>query len=937
MNKSIFSLSKKTAISVAVSSALVSNIALAAEDEGIQSKTDETIVVKGLRSSLKQSMFDKKHSVLVSDGISAEDLGKFPDLNVAESLQRITGVSIDRSGGEGQSVTVRGFGPEFNTVLVNGRQMATENSGREFSFDVLAAEQITGADVYKSGSAKLQEGSIGATINVTTARPFDNQGFHAVASVKAQYETLNEEVSPSFSGLVSNTFADGKFGALVAVSHQERDVQLNQIVTAGYRTGITLTNTDGDVVAENATIPRNLDMTVDEQKRTRTNLSTSLQFAPNSDLTLTFDGLYSKFEVDSRVRDLAAWFEPNRVSSATIDPVSRTAIKFDQVGGNANTDFVDHTRNSRDVTASLFGFNADWQVNEDLKANFDLSKSSAKDDSAGQSRFNVIGIENTFSFDLSSGVPMAIHQGFGSGSLPSSDLARAHYNEIGGLGGEAQNRGATVEDDILEAKADFEYIPISDTLTSLKFGAHYQDREKQRFRAFGNAGCAFCGYHASLPAGLLETYTASNYFDGAADTWYTYDADAYFAYMGTEAAFNSHDTSALAQHIAAGNDPASFTSSKTNYGDGFVAVVQDDRYKVKEEVLSAYIDATFQGDFGDLPYSLNWGLRYSQTNTESTGVQAELTDIVQTSDPTLFSNVTSPGVEISSSSSYGVLLPSVNLKLNLTDDLILRGAIYDSLTRPTLSDLAPTTVYGEPRRQNLTANGGNAQLQPFRSENYDISLEWYYGDTSSFTVAAFNKDVTDWIVTLPGEEEFVLSDRSAPGFACSTCGAADDSDELNGASELLTVSRPQNAVDGNVNGVEIAWLHTFESGFGVQANATIVNSSEELNTLLEGLGDSQNLILFYENSGFQTRLAFNNRETFLRTAVNPTGGEPIYGKTYGQWDLSASYDINENINVFFEGINITEEEIIQHGRYANQVISVEDNGARFAVGVRGTF
>jgi iron complex outermembrane receptor protein len=178
----------------------------------------EVIQVRGIVSSLKRAMSDKKEALIVSDGIAAEDLGKFPDLNVAESLQRITGVSIDRSGGEGQAVTVRGFGPQFNTVLVNGRQLATDSGGREFNFDVLAADQITGADVYKSTRANLQEGGIGATINVSTARPFDYEGFQLIGSVKGMYETLSEETSPSASFLVSNTFNDDKMGVLLAVS-----------------------------------------------------------------------------------------------------------------------------------------------------------------------------------------------------------------------------------------------------------------------------------------------------------------------------------------------------------------------------------------------------------------------------------------------------------------------------------------------------------------------------------------------------------------------------------------------------------------------------------------------------------------------------------------------------------------------------------------------
>ncbi|MDN3390457.1 TonB-dependent receptor plug domain-containing protein [Pseudoalteromonas sp. APC 3691] len=182
------SFNKKTALSIAITGILASGSVAAQGAEGntptVVNEDVEVIAVTGIRSSLRSSMLDKKASNVVTDGIKAEDLGKFPDLNVAESLQRITGVAIDRSGGEGQAVTIRGFGPQFNTVLVNGRQIATDSAGREFNFDVLAADQITGADIYKSNTATLQEGGIGGTVNVTTARPFDFGGLHILGSVK---------------------------------------------------------------------------------------------------------------------------------------------------------------------------------------------------------------------------------------------------------------------------------------------------------------------------------------------------------------------------------------------------------------------------------------------------------------------------------------------------------------------------------------------------------------------------------------------------------------------------------------------------------------------------------------------------------------------------------------------------------------------------------
>lgn len=901
--------SKRTAVALAVAGALSSASASAA-DANQSEKETEVIVVTGMLSSLKASMIDKKASDVVSDGIAAEDLGKFPDLNVAESLQRITGVSIDRSGGEGQAVTVRGFGPQFNTVLVNGRQMATDSAGREFNFDILAADQITGADIYKTSTARLQEGGIGGTINVSTARPFDYEGFQLVGSLKGVYETLSEETSPAASMLVSNTFNDDSLGLLLAVSHSERDVQINRIETAGWRGGQTISNSRDGVLFTNAYIPRNWDQIVDQQERTRTNASLVLQYAPSDDVTITVDGFVSKFEVDSVATDLASWFEPDRVGSATIDEATGTLTSFSQdVGlfessGNPATDFVSHTRNSRDVTNDGFGIKVEWEINDNLSSTFDLSTSTAENDRAGRDRFNVVGIINSYQFDGTGGTPTVTHDGFGGNSLPDPSLARLHYNEKGNQFSD--------EDEITEFKADFVYEGDGDVFERANFGIYRQEREKSSFQIFGNQ-CQFCGYGTEAPVDTINfrPFTASNYFSGLIDTFYTYDGDAMVDFLASE-------------------------------GYPIVPTLQNNRYTINEDITSLYVDFTFGYELSDMPVTVNFGARYSTTDVEAQAVQSDVVNVVPTSDQTLFANVFGPAGDISENGSYSNLLPSLNVKLELQDDMVLRFAVYDSLTRPTMSQLSPATTFNEPRRQNLTAQGGNQNLKPFTSENWDISYEWYYGDASLFSFAFFHKEVDDFIITRTGQETFTMSDRSAPDFACEG-DFCSDADELSGSQEVYTVTRPQNGEDATVTGYEIALTHIFENGFGFTANATIVDSDISIDEnssqtfALEGLGDSQNLIAFYEADNWQARVAFNNREGFLRLVDNGFNGEPVNTETFGQWDISASYDINENISVFFEGINITEEELVQNGRFANQTYNIEDNGSRYAIGVRGKF
>lgn len=926
-SKTIKRIGKYTSVAAAVAGALFTSGTVVAQ-QGADNV--EVIQVSGIRSSLKASMDDKRNSAVVSDGIKAEDLGKFPDLNVAESLQRITGVSIDRSGGEGQAVTIRGFGPQFNTVLVNGRQMASETQGREFAFDSLAAEMITGADVYKTTTAKMQEGGIGGTVSLLTARPFDQAGFVAVASVKGMYESLSENTSPAFSGLVSNTFADDTVGVLLSVSRSERDVQINQIATAGWRPGQTISNRNDGVLFTNAYIPRNWDQIVDNQKRTRTNANLVVQLAPSEDLIITFDGSMSKFEVDSVVTDLASWFEPDRVGSATIDPATGTLLKFSQdIGlagfganpgsGNPASDFVSTTRNSRDISNKSFGLNFDWSISEALTAKFDISNSSAENDRAGKDRFNVVGIINNYTFDGTGGTPTVAHDGFVNGQVPDASLSRLHYNEKGNQ--------PTFEDDITEIKADFEYKSDSDVFTGANFGVYQSEREKSAFQIFGNQ-CAFCGYGVAAPNDTIDfrVFKANNFFPGLIDTFYTYNGDLMVDYLAST-------------------------------GNPIVPTLQNNRYTVNEDVTSLYADFTFEAEIGDMPVSVNVGARYSQTDIAVTAVQSFIADVIPTSDRTLFQNVLGPATDITEGGSYATLLPNVNIKLDLQEDMVLRFAVYDSLTRPTMSELSPATNFNEPRRQNLTASGGNPALKPFRSQNWDISYEWYFGDASIFTFAIFNKEVDDFIITLTGEETFTLADRAnQPEFRCNVANNVECSDpaivvttgegvtdELFGLQEVYRVTRPQNGESARVTGYEVSVTHVFDNGFGFTANATVVDSNVQLtgdttqSFALEGLGDSQNLVGFYEADNWQARIAFNNREAFLRQLDNGFNGEPINTKTFGQWDVSASYDINESVTVFFEGINITEEELVQTGRFANQTYSVEDNGSRYAIGVRAKF
>lgn len=902
-------IAKRSLLGVAIASALHAPISLAQEAATATDKEVEVIEVKGFTSSLKASMLDKKASDVVYDGITAEDLGKFPDQNVAESLQRITGVAIDRSGGEGQFITVRGFGPDFNTVLVNGRQIATENQGRAFSFDTLPAELISGAKVYKSPLASMQEGGIGSTVEITTARPFAFDGFKAVASVKGMYEDLSEETTPQMSGLITNTFMDGKLGVLAAASFQQRKLQTNMLETRYWRPGVDITDRselDNPEYADNAQyrnvyVPQNFDQIVDLVDRERTSGNLVVQYAPNDDMTLTLDGLYSKFEVDSDAHSVGHWFTDSNLDNMSFnDNGSLTGVTSTIVeGAGGATDFI-RRRYGRDVEIQAFGANFEWLVNDNLTANIDISTSTAEDSSGGDNFFTVVGYNNEYSVDFTGATPSLTVAG-GDAALQTPSLGRMHYNE---------RNGFDTEDTISEYRADFSWVPDSNNaFYKADFGIYFQDREKSNTRLFASGCDIYCGYTFDLPDELLTVFTAQNYFGGVSNQWLTYDPEAFFDYATSDAAVQQ-----IADATGESFDDVRAAIDATNIGN---PQPSNDSFVVSEEVLSAYAQFYFTTEISDMPLDVNFGFRYSETNTSVDGTSQIVRDLQPIpNDPSDLNVVyeTEVGAPVNEKNSYSSLLPNLNVKLQLTDDLYLRYAFSETLTRPMMDDLVPVFNVTSSRPGNLQAQAGNTELKPYKATSWDVSLEWYYDDTSYFSAAAFNKEV----------EDFIAGD------------VADESLSLDSGEYVFSVLRPRNGDTLGVEGLELAWLHTLENGFGIQANATIANSDAEFS--LPGLGNSQNITLFYEKDAFQARVALNNRETFMQEAVSTLGGtEPRFTETYTQVDMSVSYDVTESVTVFFEGINITDEELTRRGRLSEHFVQQVADGARYTVGVRASF
>jgi len=884
----------------------VATVSAAEENKEEKAKEEvEVITVSGIRGSLIKSKDIKMAADNVVDVITAEDIGKFPDQNVAESLQRITGVSIDRKGGEGQLITVRGMGPEFTSVLLNRRTLATTSGGRAFSFDILASELISGAEVHKTQSAHLQEGAIGATVNVTTLKPFDIPGFKATGSVKGQYDDMTEETKPQFSGLVSNTFDDEKFGVLFSFAHSERKSRYDSANTAYYwHTDLTM---DDGTYYDDVYFPQNYDQIAQTEERSRTGATGVFQYKVSDDLTFTADVLYSKYDVDYRQDILAHWFTKSQLTDVELDE-NGTLVKLSMGKGSNSDVMVRQSATSNELKA--FGFNAEWGVSDKVNLNFDLSYSEAESDPKKGSTDTVASRPGDYTYDRSSGA-----------QLPQLTFDRT--NSTDGLkAGWAERFGSVRKDDVLEVKVDGEWMIDQGALAKIGFGAMVSDRTlSSKYERTTRPMPWLWGDNSTpiwLPESLFSTYDADGFLSGGSgspeQSWLTFNSEDIFDYLTSD------------QVIALMDDPE-YTQQLIADNNGFAMHQVPWTYEINEKLKAIYADFYFDGEIADMPWSITTGIRYVETTSNAIGFAVPLLDLEPSTSKPGFVNAIEGDdyAPITVKHTYDNWLPSVNAKIEIIDDLVARFAYSKSITRPELDEMSPESGYGGGDVNNLTGWGSNPKLMPFESKNLDLALEWYYDEGSYAAIAMFTKDVDGYLSSDEVEEEVTVPS----------------------GTYNYKISRPVNSDQADIEGYEIALQHMFTSlpspldGLGIIVNKTFVDSEstaddDDKPLPLIGLGDSSNLILFYEKDAIQFRVAYNKRDRFMQSKPR-SWRDGHYVDDYAQVDISGSYDINENFTVFFEGINITNELYITTAQHSNQYLDITETGARYSVGVRGSF
>ena len=876
--------------------------------------TEESgIVVTGIRASLDQSLAIKRDASGVVDAISAEDIGKFPDTNLAESLQRIPGVSITRANGEGSQVAVRGFSGGFNLVTLNGRELATTNidtstgnafargTSRSFDFQNLASEGVARLEVYKTGRANIPSGGIGAAINVVTRRPLDAKegGFSGSIGAKALYDTSVEDaesdlsrITPEVSGLLNWVNPDETFGVNLFGSYQLREsasVQSNPnywnivpladfLSTAGPYISPT-TNITNRPTTDYVQIPNDSRYQFSENRRERINGQAAIQFKPSDNLEFTIDGLYARNKLSDERSEQTNWFQ-RPFTDVTFDdnPQMQSAVILAEAI-QADKGY-EQQRYATDTELYSIGGNVRWNFTDTLALTLDAnhSKSTTDPDNSNGSSATTISI----------GAPIrATHRvDFTTGFPQQSETLNDCNATNGGRGGNCNNMldigdlGSQVARTITsdqESRVNQFGAQLSWDLggeSRFLFGGDYIDTKMRSttvntIQTLGDWGITDTGLVQQLAGDLVETYCLTCKFDH-------YDpasqGSALVAFRG-----NAVDLLNIFSpyYVNRGNAVSPSPSSDDTVG---------------EKTWAVYGQLHWNGELAGRRANALIGVRYEHTDVTSIGVQSVPTAIRWSQDNDLYVDGGPPSGAVTVDAGYDNLLPSLDFDIEVVDDVIARASFSRTLARADYGNLFASVSANAPNRPTAlgsAAAGANVQdpaLLPLESDNFDVSLEWYYKPSSSVSIGFFYKNVRNFIGTqVTNGNLFGLRDPSsgAPGTrsgialnylqtngipltdinlfsytallvqnggnqAAATAAFQNAIDPVTGnlgtqfvvdlanAVDIFAdntdplfdfaISGPVNNREGKIHGFEVAWTHFFgESGFGFSATYTKVD------------------------------------------------------------------------------------------------------------------
>ena len=885
-----------------------------------ESEVMEEIVVTGIRGSMQQSLERKRNADHFVDAITAEDIGAFPDQNLAEALQRISGVAIDRKSGEGAFVSVRGLGPQFVATTIGGRVSASNvapgshdgrgNSNpksRAVGFHGFQSGLVHAVEIHKSPRADHVEGGLGGFVDIQPRKPFDLGKRHVALSLDTTVNELSNDTAPGVFALFSDVLTD-TVGLMVSAQWDNRVFRSDALHQNGYVRDPRTVVIDG--VEMTGYYLNHLNGIMHITDRDRLNISSSLQFRPSDRVDLTFDLLYASNVTDETeyLRSFRISQGHPRVTDAAVTDDNGTGI-FTMISTTGAGAFIQHATETVDNVAVNYGANLQFQATDRLSLNFDVAVSDTE-----------VPIENRDALMRNTRTQMTYRQN-GPGAVPSltSSSPLTDVNHWSIVKQSVQEH--LVDDSNVQFRADATYQFDAGWLDTVQAGVRtyrQERRDRARYlnsRAFINRPITEFGGGLAFPAesDFLDALGAefpspilSPNLDALQETFITRADD-----IRAGGGFNTGTGKSLDE----------YTSGRFN---------EDINHE--DDGNAIYAMVTFSGDLGDTPYSGNVGFRYVDNSTGSEGLIVQPLSI-DYSDPTAPELILAAPDYLEVAHEYTELLPSLNLRFDPRDDLVVRVALAKVFSRPAFRELNPNASV---QPNNRTMSGGNGQLEPTVGLQFDLALEWYFADYSIVSFGLFTKDI----------EGFVQNDIELVPFA----GVIDPDTNQ---PLVLEAFRPLNTGKSDLVGMELAFQRTFADllpapfdGLGVIANYTYIQSGSDFESAktmasysIPGLSENTiNFTVFYEKGPWSGRVSYNFRDDFLDSIGLAWAPHPYFVKPYKQFDASLGYAPNDRLSFALEGINLTDESVYYYNRVGSgqedHFSSAINAGRRFMLGAR---
>ena len=697
----------------------------------------EEVDVQGIRSSLRDAVEIKRSNVGVMEAISAEDFGKFPDGNLAESLARVPGIAIDRSNVEGQAIAVRGFGPEFNLVTLNGRQMPTApgvySGGRSFNFGDIASPGVTAVEVYKAADSTLPSGGIGATVNMVTTKPLKVKGTKRHFSLALVEDSTSTAGGTPIEAAVLFATNQDNWGFSFSGAYQERTNREEGTRESNWLVPEILAQSEGYLRVDSSNPAYTNNNTredgytfyqepsaylIKDNDRVRTNAQLTFQYAFTDNLIATVDYTYSKVDFSSTGTLFGSWLGGWDTEEAVIN---RNGAYTDVTVSNRAYDH-ELTWQELDNKNKSLGFNLEWNINDSFSLTFDAHNSTAE----------VIGgeLDNSIGFTTDNKANIT-HINGGSSGIHTF----AYDTEFGPenyMGTNLTLRDGHKENEMTQYQLNGLWENLDQGfISSIQFGYSHLDSSFQKIRNIGSYG-SMNPNPADYDDSLFNRTRLGNFMN-------SFNPD-----IGTDYYYRIDPVAALAAFIANNPDATDPIDGEICCSAGGI----DDNERVNETIDSAYVQFNMQTDIKGMPLDIVAGVRYEKTDIESISYYARPTTLRWDMIVGMIAIDDGSGaVDSPSYGDYDEILPSLAMSLGITENQVLRLSVGKSMSRPDLFDMSARVNFGNKDFFQMTAEGGNPDLEPLTSENFDISYENYYADASYFAVNLFRKNVEGFIAS----------------------------------------------------------------------------------------------------------------------------------------------------------------------------------------------